>query len=270
MIKLVCPECRRENEPERIYCHDCGARLDRSALAKVKGKEEDPKETQRRLRTLMDPRRAQLRQRFFQGSKLILAALGVAVLIQIFRAPDLPPRTITSMLPTQINLDLENAAMDPRMGPLRYTEEQVNAYLAYIIKGKRAALSKYARFERAMAGFGEGYISVTVERSLFGVPLFSSTTYTVTLKDGTIMGTNRGGSLGRLPIHPALMRHAGFLFADLWAALDRERKSIAKLGAMELHPEMIVFTPKQASIQPGAMTPPPPAASPTAAPLAQP
>ena len=43
MIKLVCPECQRQNEPERIYCHDCGARLDRSALAKVAPKVEDPK-----------------------------------------------------------------------------------------------------------------------------------------------------------------------------------------------------------------------------------
>src|SRR5207248_2542951 len=32
-VQLTCPECRRDNEAERIYCHDCGARLDRSALA---------------------------------------------------------------------------------------------------------------------------------------------------------------------------------------------------------------------------------------------
>src|SRR6516225_2034765 len=32
-IQLTCPDCQRENEAERIYCHDCGARLDRSALA---------------------------------------------------------------------------------------------------------------------------------------------------------------------------------------------------------------------------------------------
>jgi len=54
-MKLVCPECRRENEPERIYCHDCGARLDRSSLAKEKSKEEDPKATQKRLKAMLDP-----------------------------------------------------------------------------------------------------------------------------------------------------------------------------------------------------------------------
>ena len=93
--KLLCPECRRENEPERIYCHDCGARLDRSALAKSKAKEEDPKDTQRRLQAMLDGRSARLRRQFFQGSKLILGALLVAGLVQLLRAPDLPaPRWI--------------------------------------------------------------------------------------------------------------------------------------------------------------------------------
>ncbi len=53
-MKLICPECRRENEAARIYCHDCGARLDRSSLAKEKQTEEDPKDTQRRLRGFFD------------------------------------------------------------------------------------------------------------------------------------------------------------------------------------------------------------------------
>jgi predicted amidophosphoribosyltransferase len=68
MIKLICPECRRENEPERIYCHDCGARLDRTALAKAAPKGEDAKETQRRLKSMLDPQRAKMRLMFFKVS----------------------------------------------------------------------------------------------------------------------------------------------------------------------------------------------------------
>src|SRR5829696_9034207 len=106
-MKLICQECRRENEPERIYCHDCGARLDRSGLAKEKSKQEDPKETQRRLRSMLDPQRARLRRRFFQGSKLILGALAVGAIVQMLRSPDLPPRPKGVSLPAAINLDLE-------------------------------------------------------------------------------------------------------------------------------------------------------------------
>ncbi len=47
-----------------------------------------------------------------------------------------------------------------------------------------------------------------------------------------------------MPIHPALMNYGGFLFADVRAALERERKSIAKLGALEVHPDTVIFFPK--------------------------
>src|SRR4051812_18902694 len=160
-MKLVCPECRRENEPERIYCHDCGARLDRSGLVHEK-KVEDPKVTQRRLKAMMDARGAKMRRIFFQGAKLILGALALAALVQMFRAPDVPERAATVELASQINLDLENAAMDPRTGPLHYTEDQVNAYLAYTLKSKQKALSSYIQFERAIAAFEEGICRATI------------------------------------------------------------------------------------------------------------
>src|SRR3954447_24308694 len=88
MITLVCPECRRENEPERIYCHDCGARLDRTALAKVAPKGEDAKDTQRRLKMMLDPQRAKMRLMFFKVSKVGLGAFSSAPLNQIPLPPD--------------------------------------------------------------------------------------------------------------------------------------------------------------------------------------
>src|SRR3954465_3071161 len=130
MITLVCPECRRENESERIYCHDCGARLDRTALAKEQPKGEDVKETRRRLMSMLDPQRAKMRLMFFKISKLVLGAAALAAVIQMILPPDVPPRPKTGDFPPQINLDLENAAMSHGMPPLQYTEAQVNAYLA--------------------------------------------------------------------------------------------------------------------------------------------
>src|SRR5437588_13027929 len=108
MIKLICPECRRENEPERIYCHDCGARLDRSALAKVTPKGEDPKETHRRLRSMLDPKHAKLRQLFFKVSKLILGSCAVAALIQMLLTPEVASRVKSAEFPWKINLEMEN------------------------------------------------------------------------------------------------------------------------------------------------------------------
>jgi hypothetical protein len=244
MITLICPECRRENEPERIYCHDCGARLDRTALAKVAPKGEDAKETQRRLRTMLDPQRAKLRHLFFKTSKIILGAFALAAVIQMILPPDLPPRPKTGDFPPQINLDLENAALNHSATPMQYTEAQVNSYLASALKSKQAALSKLLDFERAIVKFDETVCSVTAERSLFGFSVFTTTSSKVTLQNGAIVAANNGGSIGRLPVHPLLMKYADPLFADLWTALERERKSVAKMGAIEFHSQAVVLTPK--------------------------
>src|SRR5881394_1471689 len=177
MITLICPECRRENEAERIYCHDCGARLDRTALAKIAPKGEDVKDTQRRLRTMLNPQRAKMRLLFFKVSKLILGALATAAVVQMILPPDVPPRAKTGEFPPQINLDLENAAMSHGAAPLQYTEAQANAY------------------------------RITAERSLFGYSFFTTTAARVTLENGTLISSNNGGSIGRLPIHPLLMKY---------------------------------------------------------------
>jgi hypothetical protein len=245
MIKLVCPECDRQNEPERIYCHDCGARLDRSVLAKVVPKQENAKETHRRLRSMLDPGRAKTRLMFFKISKLILGACTLALLIQMFQPPaDLPER-VKNLELQQINLDLETASMSHSAAPLRYTEAQVNAYLANVVKGKQAALSKLLQFERALVSFDEGVCRITAERSLFGVSVFPAISYNVTLQNGTLTASNNGGSIGRMPIHPMIMKFGDILFTDLWTVLDREKKSVSKMGAIEFHPQTVILSPKE-------------------------
>lgn len=245
MTKLICPECRLENEPERIYCHECGARLDRSVLAKAASQPEDPQATHRRVKAMFDARGLKFRRNFFQASKLILAAAATAALVQMLRPPDLPEKPKMETLPRPISLDLENAAMEPRTPPLRYTEADVNAYLANTLKSKQTALSKWLNFERVAVDLEEASAGLTVERSLFGFSVFTAGWYAVGLQNGALTTTSRGGKLGRLPVHPALMKYATpYLFGDLATALDRDRKSIVKLGAIELHPQLVVFAPK--------------------------
>ena len=243
-MKLICPECRRENEAERIYCHDCGARLDRSALAKIAPKGEDAKETQRRLRTMLDPQRAKMRLMFFKSSKFVLGAFATAAVIQMALPPDVPPRTKGGEFPPQINLDIENAALNQGAPPLQYTEAQVNAFLGSALKSKQAALSKLLQFERAIVRFEENICHVTAQRSLFGFSVYTTTSSKLSLDNGTLKAANNGGRIGRLPVHPLLMKYSDPIFSDLWTALDRERKALAKMNAIEFHPQAVVLIPK--------------------------
>jgi hypothetical protein len=246
MIKLVCPECRRDNEPERIYCHDCGARLDRSALAKVAPKGEDAKETHRRLRSMLDPQRAKIRLMFFKISKLVLGACALAAVIQMLLPADVPARVKTAELPPQISFDLEAATQAHGAAPLSYTDAQVNAYLGGALKSKQAALSKLMQFERAVVNFEENKCRITVERSLFGYSFYTSTSQVAILQGGDIKSVSNGGAIGRMPIHPALMKLVEpFLFGDLLTALEREKKLVTKMSAIEFRPQTVVLTPPQ-------------------------
>jgi hypothetical protein len=265
MIKLVCPECQRQNEPERIYCHDCGARLDRSALAKVAPKVEDAQQTQRRLKQMLDPGRVKMRLLFFKISKLILGAAALAALIQLLRPPEVPERAKNIEL-QQINLDMENAITTRSTAPLQFSETQVNNYLVNVVKNKHAALSKVLEFERALVNFDEGVCRITVERSLLGFSVFYATSYKVILQNGTLTGSPNGGSIGLMPIHPMIMKYGGILFTDLWAALDRDKKLLLKFGAIEFHPKAVVLNPKPPAAPGEARLEPVPASTPVAAP----
>lgn len=262
MIKLVCPECQRQNEPERIYCHDCGARLDRSALAKVAPKVEDPKQTQRRLRQMLDPGRVKIRLLFFKISKLILGAAAAAALIQMLRPPEVPERVKNIEL-QQINLDMENAIASRSTAPLQFTETQANNYLVNVVKNKHAALSKVLEFERALVNFEEGVCRITVERSLLGFSIFHAISYNVTMQNGTLTASPNGGSIGLLPVHPMIIKYGDILFTDLWAALDREKKLVAKFGTIEFHPKAVVLNPKPPAAPGEARPEPVPAPSAT-------
>jgi hypothetical protein len=248
MIKLVCPECQRQNEPERIYCHDCGARLDRSALAKVVPKVEDPKQTQRRLKQMLDPGRLKIRLMFFRIIKLLLGACALAVLIQMFLRPDDVPERLKNIELQQLNLELEKAITSHSPTPLQYSDAQVNDFLANVAKNKRLILNKFLKFERAFVNFDEGVCRVTVERSLLGVSVFHAISYKVTLQNGKLTASTNAGRIGRMPIHPEVIKYGDILFRDLWAALDAEKKSVSKMGAIEFHPKTVILIPKQAAI----------------------
>ncbi|HAF03892.1 MAG TPA: hypothetical protein DIT76_04510 [Spartobacteria bacterium] len=241
MTKLICSECGHENEAERIYCHSCGARLDRTATT-LKAPREGLKETQRRVRNMFDPTRVKIRLFFFRISKFILGACATAAVIQMVLPPDVPPPVKAILLPSQISLELENAITYHRPAQLQFTEEQVNAYFASALKSKQSSLNKpLLDFKRAIIGFGEGKVAITAERSLFGLSLYSGSLYAINLKEGKIAASNKGGSIGRLPIRPEIMQFMDFIFADLWSAVERERKLVAKMGAIEFHQNNVLL-----------------------------
>jgi len=240
-IQLTCPDCQRENEAERIYCHDCGARLDRSVLANRKtAKIETTEELHKRMRGMFSQRRVMARLLFFKTVKIILAAGVVAALVEILISPDVPPAVKMETLPPQINMKLETLTESKQPQTMQFSEEDVNAYLANVMKHKKEKLEHpLLGFERAIVGFSEGNCRVTLERSIFGHSIFTSSDCYVQIKDGKITATPKSAAIGRMPIHPSVLPYAEFLFSDAVAVMDREHKLLNKVGSIQLHDKMI-------------------------------
>jgi hypothetical protein len=246
-IQLTCPECRRDNEPERIYCHDCGARLDRSALAGRKtGKMETAEELHKRMRGVFSQRRIKAQLLFFKSAKLLLIALAAAALLVILIAPEVPPAVKSEEFPPQINLNLETLTESRQPQTMQFSEEGVNAYLASALKRKKEKLNHpLINFERALVAFSEGNCRVTIERSIFGYSVFTSGDYAVQIEGGKVKASPRSGFIGRMPIDPNVMPYAGFLLSDVVAAMDREHKLLNKVGSIQLHEKEIVVSSAQ-------------------------
>ena len=244
--QLTCPECQRENEAERIYCHDCGARLDRSALANCKAaKIETAEELHKRMRGMFSQRRIKAQLAFFKTAKILLAAFAAAALVVMLISPDVPPPVKTETLPPQINLRLETLTESRQPQTMQFSEEDVNTYVGNVMKRKKEKLEHpLLGFERAILEFTEGNCRVTMERSIFGYSIFTSGDYNAQVKDGKITATPKSAAIGRMPIHPVLLAYAGFLFSDAVAAMDREHKLLNKVGSIHLHDKMVEITNK--------------------------
>ena len=246
-VQLTCPECRRDNEAERIYCHDCGARLDRSALAgRATGKKETAEELHRRMRGMFSQRGVKARLLFFNIAKVTLLAGIVAAAVVILIPPDVPPAVKSEEFPPQINLSLETLTESRQPQSVQFSEESVNAYLANAMKRKKEKLNHpLINFERAIVAFTEGNCRVTIERSIFGYSIFTSADYAVQIAGGKVTASPKSGAIGRMPIDPSVMPYAGFLFSDAVAAMDREHRLLNKVGSIQLHDKEIVVTSAQ-------------------------
>lgn len=237
--KLICPECRHENEHERIYCHNCGTRLDRSA---VRIQKEPVDDTRKRVRKMFDPQYAKIRAAFFATSKLALGACGAAIVTLMILPPDVPAPSKTPMLVSQIRFDLESMSTKHQPPQVQYTEDQADAFLSSALRSKQLSLNHpLLDFKRALVAFREKSCEVTTERSLFGYSVYTSCIYSPGLVDGRLVAPSIGGRVGRLRIHPKIAQFMGIFFADVWSALDHDVKTLSKLGAVEFHDKNVVL-----------------------------
>ncbi|HEY5812265.1 MAG TPA: zinc ribbon domain-containing protein [Terrimicrobiaceae bacterium] len=212
MKNFKCTQCGHENDHTRVFCQNCGARLERTVG-------EEP--------TISGPTKVAAERRFrmraasagclgtvaslVRGiiSMAILAAL-LAVGIQMARPPDgLPPaQKINEAEAGQLFHMLQVISAGDYARSIDVSQAQANNYLASSIVPDTAANTKSwfrADFSRAFVVIKSGELDFFVEQRLFGWPIY---TYLLTApagSSGKLSLRVTGGGIGRMPLHPRLI-----------------------------------------------------------------
>lgn len=227
---LTCAQCGYANEAERVYCHNCGGKLDRTLLPKEdERKKESLEKTRRRVKKLTNPGADPVTREIKAFFKTFSSAAFVAALILFVRPPDNVPDPRPESLPTRIvSSELVTAIESPQPRSVAFTEEEVNAHLRQSLKKASGGLPG-VKFERAFVNFSPNVCKITMEQSLWGFPLYTGSSYKLAISEGKLVATNMGGSFGRLSVTPQIMEYAEIALKKLWGALKREREQMDKL-----------------------------------------
>jgi hypothetical protein len=246
---LTCKQCNYANEPERVYCHNCGAKLDRSLLPKepAKNTKETAEQSRKRVRKLVNPTRGFFTN-WHRGLLNVLAsAISVAAVIQMVRPPaGIPPvPTKDDLLNSpEIISNLQELQMSPTPQARQLTEPMINLYLANAVKTTGDTSEDYFKFDRCFANLGKDVIRITTEESAWGYPVYAGASYKLSIAGGKLVATNVGGNVGRLPVHPMIMEYCGFAFDQLWAALAREKALLDNMQSVTVQPGGFTFVTK--------------------------
>jgi len=179
-------------------------------------------------------------------AKVIFGSVALAALIVMALPIEEPPAKKNYEVAPMINMDIVSATSAHQGASLVYNEDQVNSYIASNLRRKDSPASQgYFPLKSLMVRFEEGLCRISSERQLFGYSIYSGSSYQVKIENGKIIGTNTGGYIGRMPIHPALMKYADIILQKAWDALARERNSVSKLAGIEFHPQSVTLvTPR--------------------------
>lgn len=243
--KLNCTSCGHDNEPERVYCHNCGSKLDRTLLPKTEAaKSETPEETHKRVQRMMSPRRSGGFSDVRVGAQMIAFAMIVAVLFLFWQKPEGVPDTSKLLFPEVSPADSWEKLMEVKTAQsFTVTEDDMNAHLKRILKANESTIGM--KFERLVASLEPGMITIFVERNFLGLTIYTSASYKISNEQGKVSATLIGLRIGRLGIHPSAAGPIeSYAVTGLWKTFAKEIKQADRLANIIITQGRITFVSK--------------------------
>lgn len=247
--QLKCAECGFANEPERVYCHNCGTKLDRSLLPVVEQdkKQESPEAARQRIRKMTNPARFSIGGILKNLILVLIWAAVAAALILMARKPDGIPENKNDLPARLVQSELMDAVQAPSSRTISFSEADVNGALKQAVRRSTTNNSAVIPLDRAYARLLPNVIHLGLEQSLFGYPFYSGVDYRLAVTDGKFTPTLVGGNFGRLNVPPQAMAYLDYFFQGLWNSLKREHEQMARMQSITIGKGQIVFVTKGAA-----------------------
>lgn len=240
---LTCPKCNYDNELGRIFCHQCGTKLD---LNQIKASGHGGKSLKRRD----SPSVGRIVLRVVEVAVVAVILWGTYLMWQV---PDVKPVTSTAEDQSSAEkkrLTLERAIDQRKAATIQLSEAEANSYLERLgfEKGDDKSLriaptSIQIEFEQGAVGLvmlGQLEIGGAARKKIYlkcrGV---------VSVEHGELTFKPVAAVFGAVPIHPRILESTSFMqhhFSELIRNLQEERKLLGKLTAITVEPHRVLLT----------------------------
>jgi hypothetical protein len=249
-IVITCAACQHQNEPERVYCHNCGQKLDRSLVpqaTQAAAAAGEAEQNRKRVQKMMSVNRGKTMRDVKTAAKILVFAATVAAVVQFFRKPEDVTVAKMDAIPDRLLGEAWPGMMaHPGAITIQFTENDVNYFLAKSVKAKDGFVPG-TKFLRTYVKLTPGSIKVAVERDLWGLKVYSSMTFAPVAKDGGVKFNVIGVHFGRLGFHPILKSIGGLAVGAVGDAFAKELKELPRLADVQVGDGLIQFSTKPAA-----------------------
>ena len=248
--KLVCLACKHENEVERVYCHNCGEKLDRSLLPQLDETQtaEAMAKTGKKVKQMMNPNRFAWVRSIKTFVLIEIFAAVVAAGFLAVQPPENVPPAKTDRFPDLDVAEMWTGMMNSRVPvAVAFKEFDVNAYLRKQAKGTEGALG--IKFERAFVNLEPGRVTLVSQRNAWGMPIYNGATFKPVLAGGKWTADMQEFTIGRLTIPASfgkLVKLDTVTLGALEKAFEKEIRQLDRLAAIEPGDKVIALKTKPA------------------------